>query len=76
MNRRKLATRLARQTGISKAEAADQLDEFVHDVLTRLRKGRATPLPGLGTFVPGDKPQFKFEPGQAPGSRGPRGKRK
>ena len=60
MNNEELAVKFARQAGLSRAAAADQLDQLVHDILTSLRRGEAAPLPGLGTFVPG--PAFEFEP--------------
>jgi nucleoid DNA-binding protein len=50
MKKLELARRLARHSGLSPAEAADQLDREVHRILARLRKGLAVPLPGLGTF--------------------------
>jgi len=43
-----LVQQLARQTGVSHAEAADQLDEVVTSILKNLRKGRPAQLPGLG----------------------------
>jgi len=61
MRKDELAGRLAKRTGLSKAAAADRLDGVVHDILTSLRKGQAAPLPGLGTFLPGQKPAFRFE---------------
>lgn len=63
MRKQQLASRLARQSGVVKAVAADQLERVVHDILTRLRKGEPASLPGLGTFVPGHKPRFRFDPG-------------
>ncbi|MGD0014787.1 MAG: HU family DNA-binding protein [Bryobacteraceae bacterium] len=61
MNRDELAARLARQTGSSKAAAADEVDRVVSDILTRLRRGEKARLPGLGTFVPGGQPEFQFD---------------
>jgi len=61
MNKQELAARLARQSKLTKAAAADQLDSLVHEILRRLRKGQAVPLPGLGTFMPGPKVAFRFE---------------
>ncbi len=63
MNKQDLATRLARESGLSKAAAADRLDRLVHNILSRLRQGKTAPLPGLGTFLPGPKPAFRFEEG-------------
>ncbi len=53
MKKPEIARRLARQSGISKAAAADELDQIVHRILTNLRKGRDTAVPGLGVFAPG-----------------------
>ena len=65
MNKSDLANRLARQTRLSKAEAADQLDRVVHQIVVNLRKGQPAPFPGLGKFSPGVKWKFQFdaEPG-------------
>jgi nucleoid DNA-binding protein len=62
MNKGELARKLARQTHRSKAAAADEVDRVVHQILTRLRRGEKATLPGLGTFVPGERPGFEFEP--------------
>ena len=61
MKKSQIARRLARRSGISRAEAADQLDRVVHEILSNLRSGQAAPLPGLGTFVPGRSWDFHFE---------------
>ncbi len=60
MRNTQLAGRLARQSGVSKAEAADRLDRIVHKIVTNLRKGRAAALPGLGQFIPGKAPGEKW----------------
>jgi nucleoid DNA-binding protein len=56
---------MARQSGVTKAEAADRLDRVVHQIVTRLRKGHVAALPGLGHFEPpksrGEAWVFKFE---------------
>jgi nucleoid DNA-binding protein len=62
MNKEGLAGRLAREAGVSRPAAADELDRVVHGILTRLRKGQPASLPGLGTFLPGSTPAFRFEP--------------
>jgi hypothetical protein len=56
-----LAKRLAKKSGISTAAAADQLDGILSGILRRVRQGHSASLPGLGTFLPGPKPQFYFE---------------
>ncbi len=59
MKKPQIARRLAQRSGVSRAEAADQLDRVIHEILSSLRSGQPAPLPGLGTFVPG--PNWKFE---------------
>ena len=61
MKKSEMAKRLARQVGVSKAEAADQLDHVVHQILTKLRKGQAAPFPGLGRFTVGPNGLLQFE---------------
>ncbi len=65
MRKIQLAGRLARQSGVTKAEAADRLDRVVHKIVFNLRRGRSATLPGLGQFVPGKAPGdrwiFEFE---------------
>ena len=62
MTKLEIAKRLARQSGVSSAEAADQLDSIVHQILSKLRKGKTAPLPGLGQFTPGTKGVYRFKP--------------
>jgi nucleoid DNA-binding protein len=62
MKKQEIARRLARQAGVSRAEAADQLDRMVHQILSNLRKGKETPLPGLGKFVHAADGSLAFEP--------------
>jgi len=61
MKKKQIAKRLAKRSGISSAEAADQLDRVVHDILSHLRGGQPAPLPGLGTFLPGRKWEFQTD---------------
>lgn len=62
MKKPEMARRLARQVGVSNAEAADQLDQVVNQILKKLRKGQAAPFPGLGRFTLGPKGvQFEKE---------------
>jgi len=51
MKKQEIAKRIARQSGVSRAEAADQVDRAVHRILADLRRGGKTSLPGLGTFT-------------------------
>jgi len=61
MRKTELARRLARRSGVSKAEAADQLDRVVNQIVSNLRNGCVASLPGLGQFRPGKTIQFEFE---------------
>jgi len=61
MKKSDIARRIARESGVSRAEAADRLDRAVHDILRNLRKGRRSPLPGLGKFSPGPAGEVLFE---------------
>lgn len=60
MRKSDLTHRIARQTHVTPAEAADQLDRVIHDILVNLRKGEPAALPGLGEFRPGQEWTFKF----------------
>lgn len=48
MKKPDIAKRMARRAGVTRAEAADRLDEAVHQILLRLRRGQEANLPGLG----------------------------
>ncbi len=61
MNKSELAIRLARQKHLTKAEAADQVDRVVHQIVLNLRKGKPARFPGLGSFSPGDEWGFRFD---------------
>ncbi len=76
MKKEQLAKRLAKESGISTAAAADQLDGILSGILRRVRQGHSARLPGLGTFLPGPKTEFHFEQGLPAGaSRAKRRKR-
>jgi nucleoid DNA-binding protein len=60
MKKQEIARYLAKQARTSQAEAADQLDRVVHDILIDLRRGKSVRLPGWGTFTPGPKLGFQF----------------
>ena len=66
MKKEQLAKRLAKESHVSTAVAADQVDRIVSDLLVRLRKGQAVSLPGLGTFQPGSGTEFQFDPDHQP----------
>jgi nucleoid DNA-binding protein len=55
MKKSALTQKLARRAHVAPAEAADALDNVVHDVLRRLRAGNSVTWPGLGTFSPEGK---------------------
>jgi nucleoid DNA-binding protein len=61
MKKPQIARRLAKRSGVTKAEAADQLDRVVHEILSDLRRGQRAALPGLGVFLPGAKWNFEFD---------------
>jgi nucleoid DNA-binding protein len=61
MKMEQLARRLAKESHITTAAAADQLDRVVHDILKRLRSGHSASFPGLGTFLPDHKNGFQFD---------------
>lgn len=52
MKKPEIAKRIARQSGVTTAEAADRLDRLVHQILSEVRKGRETALPGVGRISP------------------------
>jgi len=60
MKREELAKTLARETGLSKSAARNEVDELVHDILLRLRRGQPVKLPGLGKLI--SKPVKKIPP--------------
>ena len=61
MSKAEIAKRLAREAGVSEAEAADSLDLLVRRILADLRKGKETPLPGLGKFTHDAEGKVAFE---------------
>lgn len=71
MKKQELAQRIADNTGLSPAEAADGLDSVVTRILERLRRGKKVNMGRLGVFEPGPTPQFQFRP-PAKGNEGDR----
>jgi len=61
MKKPQIARNIARQTGVTPAEAADRLDRVVHEILDGLRRGGAAELPGLGRFHPVAGGRIRFE---------------
>jgi nucleoid DNA-binding protein len=51
MKKPDIARRLARRSGVTPGEAADQLDRMVAQILENVRKGGEASLPGLGRFT-------------------------
>ena len=72
MKKSDIAQQIARETGVSQGEAADQVDEVVTAILRTLKKGRSANLPGFGCFRRDIKRGLQFT--QAPPRRpdGPR----
>jgi len=62
MQKPDIAKRIARQSRVSQAEAADRLDRMIHQILSNLRKGKATSLPGLGKLTRGPDGRLAFQP--------------
>jgi nucleoid DNA-binding protein len=63
MKNQDIAQQIARQSGVSRAAAADRVDGVVHQILADLRHGKKISLPGLGTFSQDkhDRSLFKFK---------------
>ena len=70
MKKTELVSRLAKQRGVSRAEAADQFDHVVSQIISNLKKGESAPLPGLGKFTPGPKWNFRFDRRSSKETRG------
>jgi nucleoid DNA-binding protein len=51
MGREELARELAREARLPAAVAQEQIDELVHRIVRKLRRGRPVELPGLGKLV-------------------------
>ncbi len=46
---------------MTQAEAADEVDRVVGELMKRVRKGQAVSLPGFGTFVPDKDAEYPFD---------------
>jgi nucleoid DNA-binding protein len=57
MKREELAKTLARQTGLSNSAARNEVDELVHNILHKLRKGEQVKVPGVGKLLGTKKPR-------------------
>ena len=51
MKHDELADELAKEAGVAKAAAQDQIEELVQRIVKKLRRGRSVALPGLGKLV-------------------------
>lgn len=49
---------LVKTSSVTPAEAADQIDKFVHDLRRKLRKGQRVSVPGVGVLTPGINSQL------------------
>jgi len=61
MKKREIAKKLARRAGVSRAEAADDLDRMVRQLLEDLRKQGEATLPGLGKLTQKADGRLMFE---------------
>jgi len=57
MKREEIAKTLARQTGLSHSAARNEVDELVHKILHKLRKGQQVKVPGVGKLLGNKKPR-------------------
>lgn len=62
---------LASHSALPAAEAADQVDLLVADILRRLRKGSGVALPGVGILQPDPRHRVRLKPlpGKSKGER-------
>ena len=51
MKHEELGRELAKEAGLPKAAAQDQIEELVQRIVKKLRRGRSVALPGLGKLV-------------------------
>jgi nucleoid DNA-binding protein len=66
MKKPEIAKKIARRSGVSRAEAADRLDTLVSGIIANLRQGKDTDLPGLGRFVHAADGSVSFERAWSP----------
>jgi nucleoid DNA-binding protein len=60
MRKDELTLKLARSAQLTPAEAADRLDDVVHDILKKLRQGKEATMPGLGKLIPAANNTVRF----------------
>lgn len=53
MNKAEIVARIAKDTGLTKADAGRSLDAFLDSVAKALKKGEKVSLVGFGTFLVG-----------------------
>jgi len=51
MKREEIAKKLAQDTGLSDSAARNEVDELVHHILNKLRKGQQVKVPGVGKLL-------------------------
>ncbi len=61
MKKPEIAKKMARRAGVTSAEAADDLDRLVRQLLHDLRKQGQATLPGLGKLKQGRDGRLAFE---------------
>jgi nucleoid DNA-binding protein len=61
MKKSDLAREVAKRKGLETADAADQMDRIVNQIIRKLKGGRPARLPGLGTITPGKHWTFQQE---------------
>jgi len=61
MKKVEIANHEGRRRRVDPADAADQMDLAVNQIIRALRSGRAAVLPGLGTIQPGKRWIFRPE---------------
>jgi nucleoid DNA-binding protein len=57
MTQEELARELAREARLPAAVAQDRIDELVHRIVRKLRRGQPVELPGLGKLVVPARPR-------------------
>jgi hypothetical protein len=60
MKKDELTLQLARAARLTPAEAADQLDDVVHGIVKKLRRGKPATLPGFGKLLPSGPNSVRF----------------
>ena len=53
-------------------KSPEQLKSIVVGIISELRRGRSAELPGLGRFIPGERPAFEFENAKKQSDAGPK----